>query len=1468
MLRNQNIQNALASKITNYLSDKLKTHVSVKNVKFDFFNRLVMNDFYLEDQRKDTLLYSKKLTIAIDVISFRKRIIRIDELQFYQPYIHFFSDSLKNLNLNFIINQLFGSHDTTKRKWEILFNDISFGNGRFCYEQEIKKPVKYGIDFSNVKISELYLRVKNLHIEKDTVIFKINWLSFKEKSGFEILNLSALMSMSKKHIHYKNLRILTEKSNIFATNLNFDFPSFKNFPAFLIHANLNSTFRKSKVSFEDLSYFLEKLHNVKLQFTIDGILNGKISNLKGKEIVIKNGDSTSFEGNINLIGLPNIKETYIYLDCKRFSTNTNNIETILTNLQNNHPFKFPKFIKNTGELTYKGVFTGFINDFVAYGTLISNLGIIKTGISIKPDEKHEIILNGKLISENLDLGTLLNKKELFGKTNFELNINVSINDKNKLSGNLQGFFHSLEFKNYNYSNISLEGKLNNNAYDGSLKIDDKNLQMEMLGYFDFSKNNPDFDFTTNVIHSDLAKLNFIKKDTAFKLSCLLTANFKGNKIENFDGKIDLINGTLQHNLKTLNLSNISIHSNNNKGYKLFTVNSEIADAQVEGQFESENILITAKQFLKTYLRSTFNNIEKPANYKNTNIKFNIKLKNTDQVFEFFKPSISLANNSSLSGVFNYKEQLITFNGNSLYMKSGSSKFYDVTLSGKSSDSLIQITVSTSNYSVADQINFNKLNTTVFIGSDSIKLKTEWQNPDSLKSLSTIYSKAFFKYTSINSKPIFNYIMYPSTINLLDSLWTLDESHLTIDSTSISIDGFKVSHNNQMLQIFGKISEDPIDSLKFIFNNFDINNLNFLFKSATTSIKGSIFGTTVLNDYYKKCIFDNNIRIKNLTINNEVFGNSEITAKWSNEDRKLNVNALAQRGTLKTVEINGEYIPDTKSLSFLVHLDKFKLSIFKSYFKNVFSNLYGYGSGDMTLSGTLQKPVLDGEMMFQKAGVTVNFLKTTYTFTSPIKITNNTIIFSEIKLSDENGNSCLLNGSITNNYFKNLSLNILLNPHNLISLNTTSADNNLFYGKVYASGLVSITGTLKNISIDIAGKTEKNTVFYILLNRRGNITENYFLNFIKKDSIKLVTQTDTKPEFKTNLSGLLINIDLEVTPDAEIQLIFDQKIGDILRGKGKGNIKMEIDPAGKSFMYGDYTVSEGDYLFTLKNVINKKFTVEKGGTISWNGNPTDANIDIMAVYHTRAPLYNLLMFENATDEYKRRIPVDCRINLTGKLQNPLIKYDIFLPTTDEETKNKVKDVISNEEELSRQFLSLLVINNFFPENQGSQSDAAQAASTASLPLDIAATTSYELLSNQLTNWMSQLSKDFDIGINYRPGEQNITSNEVEVALSTQLLNDRVSINGNFDVSGTQVNQTTGTPKNNPNNLVGDFNVDVKLTDNIHFKAFNRVNDQTLYEQQPYTQGIGLSYREEFTSFADLKKKFLKKLKFHKPKTEKE
>lgn len=562
----------------------------------------------------------------------------------------------------------------------------------------------------------------------------------------------------------------------------------------------------------------------------------------------------------------------------------------------------------------------------------------------------------------------------------------------------------------------------------------------------------------------------------------------------------------------------------------------------------------------------------------------------------------------------------------------------------------------------------------------------------------------------------------------------------------------------------------------------------------------------------------------------------------NVRHRLNIDAIVRRGNLETIHIDGAIEQPGSQFDISCRLDKLRLDALDPYFAGIFSDFKGLASGNLQLSGNADSPVINGALSFDRTSFKVDYLNTRYGFADALKISNNQLYFKDISILDMEGNSAKLNGNIYFNRLRDLTLAVDLQPDGLLMLDTKSTDNPDFFGKAYGTGRVNIKGNLDNILIEVNARSVKNTRMSIPV-KYTKVADNYtFVKFAQRaEGIK----AETRPDYKVDLNGLVLDFDLQLTPEAEVQIIFDEKMGDIIKGRGNGNITMEINTKGAFNMFGDYTITEGDYLFTLQNVINKKFTISPNSTITWKGKPLEADLNIDAYYRVKTSLYNLF-FDEKLEEYKKRIPVECRLTMTDKLTNPDIGFGIVLPTADFETRNKLQERISNEDELTRQFLSLLVMNSFYVDPGARQSDGSEVASAN--PLGV---TTSELLSNQLSHWLSQINNNIDVGVNYRPGDE-LTTDEVELALSTQFLNDRVSLHTNFDFGGTQVQTDQSTTPSNTNNIVGDFVLEYNITQNgkLRMKVFNRANDDLYDEKSDYTQGVGLFYKEDFDNVQEL------------------
>jgi hypothetical protein len=735
---------------------------------------------------------------------------------------------------------------------------------------------------------------------------------------------------------------------------------------------------------------------------------------------------------------------------------------------------------------------------------------------------------------------------------------------------------------------------------------------------------------------------------------------------------------------------------------------------------------------------------------------------------------------------------------------------------------------------------------------------DWDNKDKIINKGSIIANGSFEKKSAGQKNAMLKIgLEPADVYVRNNLWKINPSIVSIDSNSVRVDQLSIRNDKNYFLIDGTLSVNPSDTLHLEFNGISIDPLNNLYERqmkydpnmVKLNLIGTVNGKISLTNIYKNFMFESDIRVRNFSILGGQFGEMKIGSVWNNVKKVADITASNNLEGKKMIDITGSYDPSTLLADLTAKADKLPVDILNPLLKIFASGITGTASGKVRFEGEFATPTLTGALMGENVSMKIDYLQTRYTFNDSIRFDKEGIKFNNIKSLDDKGNSAFVNGTVYHRYFKDFTVDLTIKANDCMVLNTRPKDNDMFYGTAYASGLTTIKSNGTSLSFDISAKTGKNTKFFIPLNKGLSVSERSFIKFEDSNPDKPKTPTVVKAQpSNPGKAGMDINFDLEVTPDAEVKLIFDSKIGDEMRGTGNGNLNISLTKNGEFKIYGDYNIEDGDYLFTLGNIVNKKFIVQNGGKISFNGDVQDADIDIKAVYKTKAPLSDIMRGISNDPKFTQKIPVECQLNLTGNLYNPVVGFDIYLPTADEETRAYLRSMIKSDEEMSRQFLFLLVMNSFYAD----PTVAGNSQTTADMGSATVGVTTTEMLSNQLSNWLSQISKDFDVGVVYRPGSTAMpNSQEVTVALSTQILNDKVVINGNFDYGGSQsmTSSTTGS-----NAISGAFDVEVKITEKIRFKVFNRSNDNIYIDNGiQYTQGVGLFFKQDFNKLKDLFKK---------------
>ena len=689
---------------------------------------------------------------------------------------------------------------------------------------------------------------------------------------------------------------------------------------------------------------------------------------------------------------------------------------------------------------------------------------------------------------------------------------------------------------------------------------------------------------------------------------------------------------------------------------------------------------------------------------------------------------------------------------------------------------------------------------------------------------------------------------PTDVILNDTIWQVHPSQVVVDSGKIDINDFYFSHADRYIRVDGHISDNPEDTVKV--NLKDIN-IGYVFDIARISddvnFEGDATGMAYASGVLKKPVLDTRLSIMNFTLNGGLLGDLDIYGAWDNEKKGIYLDAHIQEKDISKTHVNGFIYPikPTSGLDLNIDANNLNIKFLEHYMRSIAQDVRGRASGKVHFYGKFKSLTLDGAVMTD-ASMKFDILNTSFALKDTIRLAPEGITFDNIHIADMEGHQGKLNGYLHYEHFKNIKYQFDIQVNNMLVMNTQESPDFPFYGTVYATGNALLTGNAQDgLDANIAMTTNRNTNFTYSTGTVASATNNQFIKFVDKtprrsiqDSVQLVSfyeQVQQKIEKKESQTDIRLNILVDATPDATMKIIMDPVAGDYISGRGSGNIRMEFYNKGDMKMFGNYHIQQGIYKFSLQEVIRKDFIIKEGSTITFNGPPLDATLDIQASYTVPSASLNDLIPDASTIIQQPNVRVNCMMNLNGILLRPTIKLGIELPNERDEVQALVRNYLSTDEQMNMQILYLLGIGKFYMENNTGERQSS----------DMMSSVLSSTLSGQLNNMLSQIidNNNWNIGTNLSTGEKGWTDMEVEGILSGQLLNNRLIINGNF---GYRDNPMANT------NFVGDFEAEWLLTrsGDVRLKAYNETNDHYYTKTNLTTQGVGVMYKKDFNKWNEL------------------
>jgi len=1428
------VQSFVAKKVVVRLSNELATKVSISRFYITPFIGIRGTDILVYDQNDDTLLFVPVLRTSIDNFSLKKKKIAFEKITLQSPVIHLYQQN-DIMNYDFLFNNSNLKSDDSV-KWDFSIEGVLITNGNVLFNHKIIENTNFISDnlfFQNLNVD------LNIILQDSSNMFIINDLSFIENSGLKLKKFNTKIEIFPDLLSVNKLYFQTNDSYFDIEQI--DIPKNK-IDSLDMERNFLIIVNDISLHTSDVRLFLKDFPDLKFPVGFSGNLNGSLDDFKGNNINIRFGEISSLTTNFDIKDFSDPRSSFIYLDVKGMQTSIIDIENIIT-VNGKEQSIFPASFQQLGLIKYKGNFTGFINDLVAYGLFETDLGKIDTDLGVKINDENNIIFAGLVNTENFELSKLFeNENSRFDKISFDIEVKGYYESSESYFANLDGSISSFDFNKYQYNDIELNGLLTNRKFNGLIKINDPNGRLNFTGKVDFEAEIPQFNFLASIENAQLDRLNLLPKLEDGVLSLIIESNFEGKNFDDLSGEINLINGLLFTPKAEIDLNLLSIKAEKIGDEKKITLKSDLAEGELTGQYSFKQFNRTIMKYMHNYLPSSgkekknYNHI---ADSEDFGFDFNIRLKEINMLTSLLLPNINISNYGNFKGSFYSKDNKLNLEGTMDYFgfKNFNAENVDIKLSSDNNESL-SLTATAMRIEAGNIMGINNFSIHQNAHNDTLTTNIIWNNWEDVNYSGALFSDIIFG-KDLEGERLINIELRPSFVMVADSIWNLSESEIVFHSKGFSVQGFGIENRNRYVRLEGFQHREIEDDLKLLFYNLELGDFFQNSNRPNLSFSGMINGELGLKHYFSEPLIMANINIDDFIFNSSEYGTFRINTLWDQEKEALALTTDISYNNKDRMIGAGYFFTKSRVIDAVFSTDSLNVRFLNQFLKNVIQNIEGTGSGNLYLSGPISKPLLTGKIKLNDGSFFVDFLKTSYTLSDSVAFYPNEIRFNNLTVNDIYGHKGVFYGSIFHKTFKDMSFRLRLDADNMLLMNTRLKDNPSYYGTVFATGAMQITGTSENTNIIINGRTHSNTRFFLPVTGGEIANESSFINFVTANSEK----KDISKKQIVKKSGVNVEMDIEVTPEAEIQIIFDERLGDILKGNGSGNIQLRVDNLGNIRLYGNYTIESGEYFFSLQNLINKRFTINKGGTLRWQGDPSNAVINITAVYKLRASLADLLGVYDKSDNSKRRVPLNCNLILSENLKRPVIKFDIEAPSLDESTETMIKNFITTEEEMNRQVLSLLVLNRFStPEHL--RSDVTSTRNDAVL------LTTAGLLS-QLNRWVSSISNDLDVGVAYHL-DDDLTSEEIELALSMQILNNRITLNGNVGY---------GKYYTNASKMIGDFEMDVKLNNpgTIRARTYTRSNEYLVYETSPTTQGIGISFREEYSSVNALVNKYKKLLK---------
>jgi len=1449
------IQRFVGSQAGALLSDELETKVQVGRVDFGFFNRLIIDDVAIFDQKDKRLLNAKRVSAKVSISDLLHDKITITSAQLFGCEVQLYQHSKEEpANFQFIIDKL-SSDDDEKRPLHLQINSLIIRNGKLSYHRQDLPPTPRQFNLNHVELSKISAHIILDKLTDDALDLNVKRMSLEEKTGLQLKGLSFRLEADEQHASLKDLMLELPQTQVSIKEAKASYQK-KGEQIDMASLHYSGSMEKAKITPSDISFLVPALKNFTNPVFVSTDISGTGSTLQVSRLLVSSAKN-SIALNVNGTASKTDEAFAWSANINELKLSREGIQFLMDNL--GADLRIPHQVTRLGNICFSGTTSGENASLNVEGNLRTDAGNSTLAFNKQADK-----FNGKFLTNGLKLGHLLEDNR-YGVVEAEIKFNGELpSDKRKSTSiDAKGNISKFEYNSYVYKNISIDGNYNQNDLTGQFVINDPNAQAELNGHINLSKSAPIADIVFNVEKFNPESLHLSDNWPATEFSMHAVANITGKDLNTANGTLQVKDFHMRKKIGNddedtpptwqhlYEMNNLSFQISNADKKQKMTFHSDFADMQVEGEYDYTTLLTSINNLIADKL-PTLPLLAKNTKACRNQFRMNATVSQTDWLAALWGIPVDIGAPIQVDGELNDLTQTLRLD---LEMP----RFY---YDGTPYEN-IWLHVSTPGDTIhaiahADKTMENgkvfSFDLTTDAADNHLGIDGKFRNHEGKAVNGQIRADASF-HEDEAGKVTTQIDFRPSEFVINDTVWTVRPSQITYSKDDLRITDFAiVSNDGQHLKIDGRGTTDNNDLINLDLKDVNVEYIMNLVNFHSVEFSGYATGQACLASLFEKPEANARLTVRNFLFENGRMGTLYADASLNNEGEQIDISAIIEDEDDRHTFVNGYVSPQHSTIDLNIKARRTRGEFLESFCGSFMHDVDVNVTGDLRLYGPLSginlvgNAVADGQVGIKQLG-------TTYRLNNiPLRLIPNEILLENDTIRDRNDNVAIVNGALHHDCLTKLTFDLGVDADHFLSYDFKDFNGSTFCGTVFASGHCDIRGRNGEVVFDMNATPTKGSVFTYNAASPEAIGTQDFIRWNTADSFSNDSLLAKDPNLVHRMSimsmleeiptDIRLNLDINATPDLTLRILMDEQTGDDITLFGDGVLRATYYNKGGFDMYGNYLIDHGIYKLTIQNVIKKDFHFQQGGTVVFGGDPYNAQLNLKALYSVNGvSLSDLNIGRSFTTN---NIRVDCLMGITGTPNSPKVDFSLDMPTVGNEAKQMVLSLINSEEEMNQQVLYLLAIGRFYTQsgNNANTDGSLQQQSQTSLAMQSLLSGT---ISQQLNNVLSSVvnNNNWNFGANISTGTEGFYNAEYEGILSGRLLNNRLLINGQF---GYRDNV------NNPNSssFIGDFDIRYLLlpNGNLAIKVYNQTNDRYFTRNSLNTQGIGLIMKKDFNGLSDL------------------